>query len=1152
MALNFARTDRTLSIRGIITTNDGAQIQISDSDIVMYSLSAQIGAEGLPLGMTSSTSFTLEIDNTGRKYAPSHFDNAEVHMWLGLVTDGEVEYTDFGTWYVESSSAPEQSVSIVLYGNDALNSKFSAVFVDDKADYPTTIASLLTGVCTAAGIPLKNTDFPNAAVRISKMPEWPEEITLRDIVSYCAICAGGFARIDESGKLEILSFADGAEHSIGADLYKSFTRTGGSEFVFNCIEAKLSEEDEEYTRFAIDASIAGNATNTIQLDYNPLLTEAIVQSIVTELKGIAITAGELTWMGDPTVKCGDYFDVEMLNGTHSRIMTTSIQFTFRGGLLCDIKCELPSLNTTNGVSYSTAGSTYDSNGNIRVTRIAGLDRKVISATAGHFETVTADEISTDRLMAALLKAVELRATKIETDSVDTDSLTAISAEIIQATIDKIRAGTISTDTLYSTYANLIDLAAGSISADKVDTDQLAAALAKVTVLTAGTADFDRATVKHLVAAALNLEFGTADQVFIKNLAVEYAQMVGAAIGELCIKASDGNYYLLDVNANGSVSATKTTLTNGEISTGQTSGGQFILETDITAANLNTGNLFATYALLNRIDAARIDVDELFAREAFITALTTSNIIGGESLTIIAGKADDAVSAADKAVDAANTAVADVDMEYYLSESTSALIGGVWQTTAPEWVDGKYMWSRTKTTLKDGSFSYSDPTCIAGATGATGPRGPQGAQGPQGEQGEQGPQGVQGEQGVRGEQGPQGLQGEQGPQGVGIASIQEYYARSGSSSTAPTSWQTTPATLTSTLKYLWNYELITYTDGEKLETAKRVIGVYGDTGATGATGPQGEPGAEGAAGNGISSITNYYLVSASSSGITTSTSGWSTTPGVTSTTSKYLWNYERIAYTNGSSVNTTPRIIGTHGATGATGPQGEQGPQGVQGEQGVQGATGDTGNGIREVSEQYYRSTSKTTQTGGSWLDTPPAWTVGYYIWTRSKIVYTNGQIVYTTPYCDSTWEYVDMTAIYDGVTPPAQTPAAGKLWLDRSVIPPVLRRWMGVDLQPDDLEGWQTVNDTETIEAAQAALDEKQKQSEQAIKDLQTVVRIDTGGVHVGKAGSDTSEVLIENDRVNIVVRGKAYATFAGDYLILGGDMEMRRPASGGLAIGPA
>lgn len=162
---------------------------------------------------------------------------------------------------------------------------------------------------------------------------------------------------------------------------------------------------------------------------------------------------------------------------------------------------------------------------------------------------------------------------------------------------------------------------------------------------------------------------------------------------------------------------------------------------------------------------------------------------------------------------------------------------------------------------------------------------------------------------------QGEDGISGADGNGISSITEYYQVSTSNSTAPTSWIQTVPTLTATNKYLWNYEKITYTNGSSFETKKRVIGVYGDKGATGSTGPQGEPGDTG---NGISSITNYYLASASSSGVTTSTSGWTTTIQSATSSKKYLWNYEEIIYTNGQSISTTPCIIGTYGDKGDSG------------------------------------------------------------------------------------------------------------------------------------------------------------------------------------------------------------------------------------------
>ena len=300
-------------------------------------------------------------------------------------------------------------------------------------------------------------------------------------------------------------------------------------------------------------------------------------------------------------------------------------------------------------------------------------------------------------------------------------------------------------------------------------------------------------------------------------------------------------------------------------------------------------------------------------------------------------------------------ISSVDVEYYLSTSATSLAGGSWSTTAPAWVNGKYMWSRTKTVTTTGSTTYSNPVCITGAKGATGDKGATGAT---------------------------------GAMGKGISKINNYYLASASSSGVTTStsgWTTTIQNISTSKKYLWNYEKITYTDNSTSNTEPVIIGVYGDKGATGANG---------AAGKGIVSITEYYLVSSNATGITTSTSGWSTTIPSMNTTNKYLWNYEVIKYTDNSTTTGTPKVIGVHGATGAA------------------GATGATGQGIASITEEYYLSTSKTSQTGGSWVTTAPTWSTGKYMWTRSKIVYKNPtSTAYTTPICDSSWEAVNEVQI---------------------------------------------------------------------------------------------------------------------------------------------
>lgn len=314
-------------------------------------------------------------------------------------------------------------------------------------------------------------------------------------------------------------------------------------------------------------------------------------------------------------------------------------------------------------------------------------------------------------------------------------------------------------------------------------------------------------------------------------------------------------------------------------------------------------------------------------------------------------------------------VSSVDVKYYLSSSSTALSGGSWSTDAPTWVNGKYMWSKTAITYSDNTMSESAPVCITGAKGSTGAAGSNGANGADGADGkgvssivEQYYQSTSNTTQTGGSWSTNvptwvdgkyiwtrsvitytdnttttttpvcvtGGKGATGATGKGIKSIAEKYAVSSSSSTAPSTWYDSMQTMTTTNKYLWNYEIITYTDNTTSETTKRVIGVYGNTGGTGA------------AGKGISSITNYYLVSSASSGVTTSTSGWSTSIKTTTTTNKYLWNYEVITYTNGTTTTTTPVIIGTHGATGSKGDKGDKGDTGATGPQGPQGNKGDTG------------------------------------------------------------------------------------------------------------------------------------------------------------------------------------------------------------------
>ncbi len=183
----------------------------------------------------------------------------------------------------------------------------------------------------------------------------------------------------------------------------------------------------------------------------------------------------------------------------------------------------------------------------------------------------------------------------------------------------------------------------------------------------------------------------------------------------------------------------------------------------------------------------------------------------------------------------------------------------------------------------------------------------------------------------------------GAQGVGVQSVSVYLARSTSSTSAPTSgYSTSVPTLTSGYRYLWGYLRFTLTNNQTTETAKMIMGVYGNTGAQGPSGvsptlsatkadktttititdangtrelAQILDGIDGTDGSDvtskISSIVQYYCRSSSNSTAPTATSGWSTTLPTLSSSYPTMWTYFKVNYEDGSSVDSQPVLIGNY-------------------------------------------------------------------------------------------------------------------------------------------------------------------------------------------------------------------------------------------------
>lgn len=132
--------------------------------------------------------------------------------------------------------------------------------------------------------------------------------------------------------------------------------------------------------------------------------------------------------------------------------------------------------------------------------------------------------------------------------------------------------------------------------------------------------------------------------------------------------------------------------------------------------------------------------------------------------------------------------------------------------------------------------------------------------------------------------------------------------------------------------------------------------------------RGSAGIDGTDGKGIESIKEHYAVSTSN---TVTPTVWFDDVPVTNPVNKYLWSYETITYTDGTSVDSDKRVIGTYGDTGKD------------------GATGADGKGIKSTAVTYQASTSGTVIPTGTWQTSIPTVSAGQYLWTRTVITYTD-------------------------------------------------------------------------------------------------------------------------------------------------------------------
>lgn len=588
-----------------------------------------------------------------------------------------------------------------------------------------------------------------------------------------------------------------------------------------------------------------------------------------------------------------------------------------------------------------------------------VSTKEFEAEKGRIDNLVSDNVTIKDTLVATNAAIgeleadnvtineKLTAAEADIDNLEATKLSAEIADIKYATIENLNATNADINNLEATYAQF----------EQTTTDRLEAAEATIGDLDVTYANIDFTNIGIAAVEELFAKSG-----IIEDLVVSSGHITGELVGvtikgdliegntikadKLVVLGSDGLYYKLNVNAetvsgeqteynslSGSI-ITANTITAEKINVDDlvafdaTIGGFIIDEDSIHTTTKTSVNSMARGLYMDNDGQVAFGDDENYLKYYKDTDNTYKLAISANAIKFTTSEGDksldETISDLEDKVDLAGKGI-DSIVEFYAVSSSNNVEPEAWSsTTVPVMTEiDKYLWNYERVNYTDGTHEDTKKRII----------------------------------------GVYGNKGDAGDAGLGLASINNFYLVSSQSegiTTETAGWSEDVYTTTPENRYLWNYELVTYTDNTTATFGPRVIGVHGESG---------DPGTPG---RGIQTVANWYLATSAGSGITVDTEGWTQTVQALTATNKYLWNYEEINFTDSTTSRTTPCVIGTYGP------------------QGLPGNDGDPGTGITSI-EDFYQVSNSGTEPPSTWVENPPTLTASNrYLWTYEKITYTDG------------------------------------------------------------------------------------------------------------------------------------------------------------------
>lgn len=842
-------------------------------------------------------------------------------LQIGMDVNGKTEYIPMGYFTAGKPKKADDQITFTAY--DRMMNTERTFSMNGTT---TNTVAVLKKIAEITGVPIVTTGLTAISMEV------PKGYSCREVLSYAAQLYGAFAVCNRIGQIELHTYVDSA-YKIGAGRY--WGNFEHNDYAFNVTRMVCATgENKNGTSISITA---GSGTRSISLS-NPFMTQAVLNKILASFKNFSYMPGTLKMLGDPRLDPWDILTVADLSGNTYKVPIMKLDWEYDGGLTYSVEAV--------GLSEEETNADYKGPQTKEMERyyaqLVMIDRAMINKL----------DVETAKITYASIKELDVVEENVE--EINTKKANIDLANVNNAWIEKgvLKDGSIGTAAIHEgavTNAKIADATIEAAKIKSINADSIVAGTIKTERLIIAGPDGQDSIVK-----AINIANG------VSEAEVNGQKVQAASIDVVDLSAFQAKIAQFDMSQNA--------IYSGKLAINDPTSGVYI---STTGLGLGDGALTS-----KKESPIQMYADGVFKLKGKNSSLEFNPVTDMLDINVSNFRIGSKEAAT---VD--NTIKSTLE-QFYLSTSPTSLVGGSWSNNQPAWTEGKYIWRRNFVTYGDDRTEFTpseNGVCITGNTGAQGAqgaRGPQGAAGPQGPTGPQGPQGIQGVKGadgktyytwvkyadsptsgmsdnpsgkkyigfaynkttgtestsysdyswslIKGDKGETGNTGAQGAAGNGIKSITYYYART-TSQTAPSAGNITSTTMPSidaTNKYLWQKEVINYTNNTN-QTTVLLLAVYGNTGAqgpkgdkgatgpqgptgpkgeTGAQGPQGNPGSTGPQGVSVTTIKDQWYKSTSN---TAQAGGsWSDTqPNWES--GKYIWTRSHITFSNGNTTTTNP-------------------------------------------------------------------------------------------------------------------------------------------------------------------------------------------------------------------------------------------------------